>query len=71
MIEDKLAAALEQIGEGEFAMRAFELIILLDQFPRLAAALSSERILGAGHGLFLGHQRLVRCHPFRTADDLG
>jgi hypothetical protein len=63
VIDDELALAAEQIGEGFLAARPVENIGLLDLYPRQLAPLFAERIALSGEFLFRGEQRLARLQP--------
>jgi hypothetical protein len=64
MIDDQLALAAEQIGQGLLAVRRIEQIILLHLFPWQFAPFAGQRIAGAGERFFLGEVSLTRGDPF-------
>lgn len=64
VIDDKLAAAAEEVGEGDLAGRAFKLVVLLDFFPGQGAAQAAELIALTREFLFLLEKLLAGCDPF-------
>ena len=70
VVDDQLAAAVEEVGERLAAVRAVEDILLLDSLPRQFAALSGEGFALPGEGFFLAQQLAARGEPFFVADDL-
>jgi len=62
-IDDQLMAAVEQVEQSRLARRPVELILLLHGQPRHPPTLGRQRVTGAGQGLFLHEQLLVRSVP--------
>jgi len=63
-VDDQLAAPLEQVEQGDRAVRALEGVLLLDGHPGHAAALGGERVTVAGVLLLLDEQGVARLLPF-------
>jgi hypothetical protein len=62
-VEDQLPAPLEQVEQARGAVRALELIVVLDGHSRHAAALGGQRVAGVGQLLLLDEQFLARRLP--------
>ncbi len=70
VLDDKLAASVEQIGERLRAVGSVEHVVLFDLDPRQRAAFRAELVAQAGEFLFLAQQFLARGQPFIARDDL-
>jgi hypothetical protein len=70
VIDDQLAFAAEQIGEGLFAGRGIEDVVFVDLLPRQIAAFTGEGVAGAGECLFLGEVSFASGGPFVVGNDL-
>jgi hypothetical protein len=64
VLDDELAAALEQFGERPLAVRRVEDVSLFDFDPRQVAAFGAEPVALPGQFFFLGEQRLACLDPF-------
>src|SRR6201999_1050561 len=62
-IDDKLAAACEQIEQTDLAAWAVELIRLVDRHPGHPATLGCQGVMGAKRGLLLDEQARARGVP--------
>ena len=71
VIDDQLAAAVEQVGQRYFAVRAVEDVLLLYPLPRHLAALTAQLIAQPRELLFLSQQFLARRQPLRLTHYLG
>jgi hypothetical protein len=71
VVEDELAAALEQVGQVHGAVGALEGVVLLHLDHGQVAALGAEGVAGAGQLLLLGQQVLASGQPLVAADDPG
>src|ERR1700722_467503 len=69
MIDDDLAAAVEQFGEAEPTAWRIENVILVDPFPAKPAAFGGQRIKGARPRLFLDEQRRALLMPLLARND--
>jgi hypothetical protein len=63
VVDDQLAAAIEQIEQGRLAVRALEDVLLLDPDHREPASLCGKRVARSGEFLLLGQQFLAGCKP--------
>src|ERR1700744_1461487 len=70
-IDDQLTAALDQIEQTYLALGAVELVLLLNCHPGHAPAFCGQRITGAGKGLLLYEELLVRSLPLLLRYDRG
>jgi hypothetical protein len=70
-VQDQLPAPLEQVEQARRAVRALELIVVLDGHPRHPAALGSQRVAGVGQLLLLAEQFLARGLPLLRRHDRG
>jgi hypothetical protein len=70
MIDDQLAAPIEEIGEPLFALGAVEDVVLFDLDPGQRAPLGAQLIAPAGEFLFVGEMRFPRSDPFVLGHDL-
>jgi hypothetical protein len=68
VVDEELAAAVEEVAEGLLAARALEDVFLLDALPRELLALARQLVAGAGELLLLGEQLLARGDPLVVAD---
>ena len=71
MIDDQLAATLEQIGKGLPAVRRVEDIFLLDLDPGQCPPLGAQLVAPVREFLLLGEQSRARGKPFLAGHDLG
>ena len=69
MVDDELAAPLEEIGKRLIAVGTLEHVILCNFHPGKAAALFVQLILHLGKLLFLREEFLTRLDPLFRADD--
>ena len=53
VVDDELAATIEQIEQARPAVRAFEPVVLVDPHHRQPAALCGQRVSRTGRCLFL------------------
>src|SRR5262245_63423069 len=73
VVEQELAAPVEEVDEARLPVRALEHVILADQHPRQAPALGCERVVSARELLLLrpeppeGRLPLLRCDGPRLA----
>jgi hypothetical protein len=71
VIDDELAASVEQVGERQAAaVGGFEDVVFLDLDPGQRAALFRQAVALARPGLLLGEQRAARLDPFLLRDDV-
>ncbi len=63
MVDDELAALIEQIEQARPAVRALEGVVLLDLDQRQPAALRGKGVARAGGLLFLEEEALARRLP--------
>src|ERR1700710_459198 len=68
-VDDQLAAAFEQVGQADLAVRAVEAVVLGHRLARQPPALGGERVAGAGQLLLLHQQLGVSGIPLRRRDD--
>jgi len=64
VVDDQLAASVEQIGECFCALRRVERIGLVDLHPRQFAAFAREFVARAHVGFLLGEERPAGREPF-------
>ena len=64
VLDDKLAASVEQVGEGDLAVRSVEHVVLLHLDPGQRATLGAQLVAQPGEFLFLAQQFLARGKPF-------
>ena len=69
VIDDQLALAAEQVGQGFLAARPVEHVSLVDFHPGQLAPLFAQRIARAAKSFFLGEVRLAGGEPFVLGDD--
>src|SRR5438105_1719684 len=69
MLDDQLAAAVEQVGERLLALRTIEHIGLFDLDPWQVAPLRAQLVAQTGEFLFLGQMRLARGQPLLSRDN--
>ena len=69
VIDDELALAAEQIGQGFLAVRTVEHVSLFDLFPRQRAALAGELVARFRECFLLGEIGLARGDPFVVRND--
>src|SRR5271168_2667434 len=70
-IDDQLTAALEDIEQAHLALGPVELVLPVDSLPRHPPAVGGQRVTGAGQGLLLHEEPLVRSLPFLPRHDRG
>jgi hypothetical protein len=70
VIHDQLAAAVEQLGERLFAVRAVEGVLLVDFHPGQLASLARERITLTCERLLLCQMFAPRLQPLLARHDL-
>jgi hypothetical protein len=63
-IDDQLTATVEELEQGRAALRAVELVALLDRQPRHPPALGGQRVASTRQFLLLHQQPLARSLPF-------
>jgi len=63
VIDDQLAAPVEQVGEGLLPVRPLEDVALLDPHPGQLAALGAQPIAQPGEFLLLAQELLARSEP--------
>src|SRR5687768_12324969 len=68
VVDDELAAALEDLSERLPTVFALERVLLLDTLPRQFAPLPAELVAKASEPLFLDQMLLSGRHPFVVAD---
>src|SRR5262245_66680487 len=69
VVEQELAAPVEEVYEPRLPVRALEHVVLRDLHPRQAAALGRERVVSARELLLLRTEPLERRLPFLPSDD--
>ena len=69
MLDQQLAAALEQIGQGLPAARPVEQIVLVDLDPGQRAPLGAQPVAGQREFLLLGKMGFARGEPLLALDD--
>src|ERR1700722_12889863 len=69
VIDNQLAAAIEEIGEGFRAGGRFKRVGLFNFFPGKLAALAAEFVAQAGEFFFFEQKFLSSCEPFGWRDD--
>src|ERR1700688_184998 len=70
-IDDQLTAALEQIEQAYLALGSVELVLFVHGQPRHPPAFGGQRVTGAGQGLLLHEELLVRSLPLLLRHDRG
>src|SRR5271169_1305586 len=70
VVDDQLAFAAEQVGQGPLAVGTVEHIIFLDLLPRKFAAFAAQGVTGAGELFFVRKMRLARREPLVMGNDL-
>src|SRR5262249_24144668 len=70
-IDDQLSAALEQVEQANLTLGPVELVFLLHRHPRHPSTLGGQRITGAGEGLLLHQELLLRSLPLLLRHDRG
>src|SRR5437868_10082665 len=70
VVDDELAAAVEQVGEARLAARAGELVVLGDLDPGQVAARGGEPLALVGELLLAGEQLLAGLEPLGARNDL-
>jgi hypothetical protein len=70
VLDVELMAALEEVGQGELALRPIEDIGHFDPNPRQSQALGRDEFAVAGQGLLLFQERSPRPEPFLAGYDL-
>src|SRR5712692_9586016 len=68
VIDDQLAAALEEIGQSLLAAGDVEDIVLLHSDPRQLPALPAQLVTQPRELFLLDEMLLVRCEPFVARD---
>src|SRR5205823_3356786 len=69
VIDEQLAAAVEEISQRLLAVWALEDVLLLDRLPGKALSLLRQLVACACELLLLGEQLLARLEPLVVADD--
>src|SRR6266536_5373237 len=69
VIDDQLAAAVEELGQCLLAFGSVEDILLLDRLPGQRLPLSGQLVTRASELLLLREQLLARRKPVVVADD--
>ncbi len=69
VVDDELAASLEQTEQARLAVGTLENVVFLDLNYWQPAALRIERVSCLGGLLFLDKQRIARGEPFISGDD--
>src|SRR5256714_13884378 len=69
VIDEQLAAAVEQLRQRLLTARAFEDVVLLDRLPRQGLSLSGALVTRGREFLLLREQLPARLEPFVVADD--
>ena len=64
MINEELAAAIEQIRERLLSVGCIKGVLFFDFYPRQSQTLAIELVAQMGSFLFLGYQRFARSQPF-------
>src|ERR1043166_5710150 len=62
-VDNQLTAAFEQIQQAYLAFGSFELVQLLDRYPRHSPAFGGQSVAGSGQGLLLHEKLLPRSLP--------
>src|SRR5438034_1864677 len=70
VVDDELAPALEELGEGPLAVRRVEDVLLLDAFPRQRAPLFAQLVAEPGELLLLRQQRRACLDPLVVLNNL-
>jgi len=70
VVDDQLAATVEQIGQRFLASGPFEQIGLVYFDPRQFATLPAQFVAGVSESLFSFQERFARGEPFRLRYDL-
>src|SRR5271163_4889316 len=70
-IDDQLTAAFEQIEQAYLALGSVKLVLLVHSQPRHAPAFRGQRVTGAGEGLLLREELLVRSLPLLLRHNRG
>src|SRR2546430_17527845 len=68
-VDDQLPAALENVEQANLTFGPVELVLLPDRHPRYPSTLGGQRITGAGQGLLLHEELLVRSLPLLLRHD--
>jgi hypothetical protein len=63
VVDDELAASVEQVAEARLAAGALEDVVLVDADHGLPASLGGQRVAGPGRPLLLGEQLFVSNPP--------
>src|SRR4029450_6875593 len=71
MLDEELAASVEQIGQCHLALRRVEDVLLLDLHPGQRTALGGQSVARPRQLLLLRHERLASSEPFFARDDSG
>src|SRR6266480_8130051 len=69
VIDEQLAAAVEQLRQRLLTARAFEDVVLLDRLPRQSLPLPGQLVTRVRELLLLNEQLLTCLEPFIVADD--
>src|ERR1700720_4735682 len=69
MLDDQLAASVEEVSERLLALRAIENIGLFDLDPGQFAPLRAHLVAQSGEFLFLCQMRLARGQPLVSTND--
>lgn len=69
VIEDELAATVEEIDQADRAMFSLECVGLVDLHHRQAATFGGERIAGSGGRFLLDQKGVAGGLPLRLGDD--
>ncbi|MNO57938.1 hypothetical protein D3C76_484860 [compost metagenome] len=64
MVNDQLAAAIEQVGEFQFAIGSLEVVVLVDFHPGQGAPFCAEFVPLLGESLFVSQVLFARGEPF-------
>src|SRR5580693_539386 len=70
-VDDELTTPGKKIEQARLALRAAELVRLVDSHPWHTPTLCSQRVMGAHHGLLLREKLLTRSVPVLLGYDLG
>src|SRR3546814_4040838 len=70
VLDDELAAPVEEVGQRLPAFRGVEGVVLPDLHPGKRAALGGERVAPARQILLLLQQRLARAGPFVSRNNV-
>src|SRR5687768_5826039 len=71
VLDDELAASLEEAGQADLAVRSLEDVVLVDPHHRQPAPVSVEGVPGPGELLLSREQRLASRVPLVVRNDLG